>query len=161
ELFSRRMGKQIDEISEETMAAFKSHPWPGNIRELQNIIERAVILANDGVLPNPLPALPIGTSASPAIRSVSMSRDSAAAIPMTLSDSERALIFRTLEATGWVIGGSNGAAAKLGLKRTTLIHRMKKLGIERPARRTISPEMLAAPEPSETPADPNQSLEAC
>src|SRR5271165_303063 len=161
ELFSRRMGKQIDEISEETMAAFKSYPWPGNIRELQNLIERAVIMANDGVLPNPLPALPIGTSASPAITSVSMSGGSAAAVPMTLSDSERALIFRTLEATGWVIGGSNGAAAKLGLKRTTLIHRMKKLGIERPARCAGLPEIPVAPEPSETPAELNQSLEAC
>jgi len=160
ELFSRRMGKQIDEISEETMAAFKSHPWPGNIRELQNLVERAVILANDGVLPNPLPASPLDTFASPNI--VSMSGNSAAAsVPMTLSDSERALIFRTLEATGWVIGGSNGAAAKLGLKRTTLIHRMKKLGIERPARRAGLPEVLVTPEPSETPAEHDQSLGAC
>jgi len=161
EFFGRKMGKQIDEIPQETIAAFKSYPWPGNIRELQNLIERAVIMANDGVLPNPLPALPIGTSASPAVRSVPMSGDSAAAVPMTLSDSERALIFRTLEATGWVIGGSNGAAAKLGLKRTTLIHRMKKLGIERPARRAGLPEILVTPEPPETPAELNQSLEAC
>src|SRR5271165_5374134 len=161
DLFSRRMGRQIDEISEETIAAFKSYPWPGNIRELQNLVERAVIMANDGVLPNPLPAFPIGTSAAPAITPVSMSGDSAAAVPMTLSDSERALIFRTLEATGWVIGGSNGAAAKLGLKRTTLIHRMKKLGIERPARRAGLPEILATLEPSKTPAELDQSLEAC
>ena len=160
EFFGRKMGKQIDEIPEETIAAFKSYPWPGNIRELQNLIERAVILANDGVLPNPLPASPISTFVSPTI--VSMSEYSAAAaVPMTLSDSERALIFRTLEATGWVIGGSNGAAAKLGLKRTTLIHRMKKLGIERPARCAGLPEILVTPEPSETPADLDQSLEAC
>jgi len=156
ELFGRRMGKQIDEIPEETMAAFQAYPWPGNIRELQNLIERAVILANNGVLPNPLPASPIRILASPAI----ISGDSAA-VPMTLSDSERALILRTLEATGWVIGGSHGAAAKLGLKRTTLIHRMKKLGIERPARRADLPEMLATLEQSQTPAELDQSLGAC
>jgi len=159
ELFSRRMGKQIDEISEETMAAFKSHPWPGNIRELQNLVERAVILANDGVLPNPLPASPLNTFASPTIGSMS-GNSAAAAVPMTLSDSERALIFRTLEATGWVIGGSNGTAARLGLKRTTLIHRMKKLGIERPARCAGLPEVLVTPEPSEPPAELNESLGA-
>lgn len=123
EVFSRRLGKEIDEIPEETMAAFASYPWPGNIRELQNLVERAVILANDRVLPNPLPpsdSQPLVVSAAPA--------------PTTLRDSERALILRTLDEVGWVIGGRNGAAVKLGLKRTTLIHKMKKLGIERPMR---------------------------
>ena len=74
---------------------------------------------------------------------------------MTLSDSERALILQTLEATGWVIGGSNGAATKLGVKRTTLIHRMKKLGIERATRRPVQSEMPAAPD--QMPADLDQS----
>lgn len=118
DVFSRRLGRQIEEIPAETMAAFVSYPWPGNIRELQNLIERAVILADNGVLPNPLPPSRPQELAS-------------SADPVTLRDSERALILGTLEAGGWVIGGPNGAAAKLGLKRTTLIHRMKKLGVER------------------------------
>jgi formate hydrogenlyase transcriptional activator len=119
DIFSRRMGKQIDEVPAEILAAFKSYSWPGNIRELQNLIERAVILANDGVLPNPLPA------------SSTQQQFTTSAAPTTLRESERALILQTLDAVGWVIGGPNGAAAKLGLKRTTLIHKMKKLGIER------------------------------
>jgi len=124
--FSHRMGKHIAYVPPETMAAFQSFAWPGNIRELQNLIERAVILANDEVLPNPLPATAaVFVSASPALR------DPDPAVPRTLRDSERALILKTLDATGWVIGGSHGAAARLGLKRTTLIHRMKKLGIGR------------------------------
>ncbi len=126
EVFSRRLGKQIDEMPEETVAAFCSYAWPGNIRELQNLIERAVILANDGVLPNPLPA-----SVSPKLAGT--------AAPMTLRDSERALILHTLDQLGWVVGGNKGAAAKLGLKRTTLIAKLKKLGIQRPC---LSPSRL-------------------
>ena len=120
EIYARRMSRQIEHIPPTTMSALTSYEWPGNIRELQNLIERAVILSNDGVLPNPLPAA--GTQAiitSPAAT--------------TLRDSERTLILRTLEAVGWVIGGPKGAAAKLGLKRTTLIHKMQKLGISRPS----------------------------
>ena len=120
ERFGRRMGKQIDQIPSEIMSAFCSYHWPGNIRELQNLIERAVILSNDGVLPNPLPTVIATRSAvtSPA--------------GITLRDSERTLILHTLEQVRWVIGGPKGAAAKLGLKRTTLIHKMQKLGISRP-----------------------------
>jgi len=119
EIFGRRMGKQIEHIPPKTMSALSSYQWPGNIRELQNLIERAVILSNDGVLPNPLPmAGAQGVIISPAAT--------------TLRDSERTLILQTLAAMGWVIGGPTGAAAKLGLKRTTLIHKMKKLGISRP-----------------------------
>jgi transcriptional regulator with GAF, ATPase, and Fis domain len=125
DVFSRRMDKQIDDITEETMAAFRFYPWPGNVRELQNLIERAVILANDGVLPNPLP------TSTPQPISSSVVAINSSVVPKTLKDSERALILQSLEAVGWVIGGPNGAAANLGLKRTTLIHRMKKLGIER------------------------------
>jgi formate hydrogenlyase transcriptional activator len=119
EIFCRRMGKQIDHIPPETISALSSHWWPGNIRELQNLIERAVILSNFGVLPNPLPT--------------TVSKD-AILFPAatTLKDSERALILHTLKAVGWVIGGPKGAAAKLGLKRTTLICKMQKLGIFRP-----------------------------
>ena len=154
EVFGRRIGKKIDVIPEQTMAAFCSYSWPGNIRELQNLVERAVILANDGVLPNTLVASPISSSAPRPVAEVSVTPSTV--LPMTLSDSERALILQTLEATGWVIGGSNGAATKLGVKRTTLIHRMKKLGIERAARRPVLPEMLAASD--QGPADLDQSI---
>jgi len=119
EIFGRRMGREIEHIPTETMSALSSYGWPGNIRELQNLVERAVILSNDGVLPNPLPAA--GTEG--------------VAIPpgaTTLRDSERNLILNTLNEVRWVIGGPKGAAARLGLKRTTLIHKMQKLGISRP-----------------------------
>jgi transcriptional regulator with GAF, ATPase, and Fis domain len=118
EILGRRMGRQIEHIPTETMSALRSYDWPGNIRELQNLIERAVILSNHGVLPNPLPA-----HGTPCVVLSSAT---------TLRDSERTLILKTLEAVSWVIGGPKGAAAKLGLKRTTLIHRMQKLGIFRP-----------------------------
>lgn len=118
EIYGRRMSRQIEHIPATTMSALTSYQWPGNIRELQNLIERAVILSNDGVLPNPLPAGPT-------------SGNSASAVATTLKDSERILILRTLESVGWVIGGPKGAASKLGLKRTTLIHKMQKLGISR------------------------------
>jgi formate hydrogenlyase transcriptional activator len=121
EFYGRRMGREIEHVPPETLSALSSYHWPGNIRELQNLIERAVILSNDGVLPNPLPR------AEPEQR-ITVSRG-----VTTLRDSERTLILQTLEAVGWVIGGPKGAAAKLGLKRTTLINKMQKLGIYRPA----------------------------
>ena len=120
EIFGQRMGRQIETIPPETMSAFSSYQWPGNIRELQNLVERAVILSKEGVLPNPLPTT--GT------QSVNL-----ATVATTLKESERALILGTLESLNWVIGGPKGAAAKLGLKRTTLIHKMRKLGISRPS----------------------------
>jgi transcriptional regulator with GAF, ATPase, and Fis domain len=121
--FSRRMGKQVDSISPETMAAFQWCSWPGNIRELQNLVERAVILSRDGVLPNPLhrrrtEVMPATQHCFPACSS-----------SMTLEDSDRALIVDTLERVGWIVGGPRGAATKLGLKRTTLLAKMKRLGI--------------------------------
>jgi formate hydrogenlyase transcriptional activator len=135
EILGRRMGREIEHIPAETMAALSSYQWPGNIRELQNLIERAVILSNDGVLPNPLP-----TTAAAEQR--------AAVFPgaTTLRDSERTLIQQTLEGVGWVIGGPKGAAAKLGLKRTTLIHKMQKLGIARPALQGSEKVMGQAPQ---------------
>ena len=117
-IFGRRMGRKIEHIPAETMSALNSYPWPGNIRELQNLVERAVILSKDGVFPNPLPT----TAAQPVIVSMAVT---------TLKDSERSLILQTLEQVRWVIGGPKGAATKLGLKRTTLIHKMQKLGISR------------------------------
>ena len=135
EIFGRRMGKPIEEIPPETMSALNSYGWPGNIRELQNLIERAVILSNNGVLPNPLP--PVGAQAA------AIAPSATTAPVTTLRDSERELIMRTLEGVGWVIGGSKGAAAKLGLKRTTLIHKMQKLGISRPS--TQNHQSVVAP----------------
>jgi len=121
DIFARRMGKRIDHVPEETMEAFTSYSWPGNVRELQNLIERAVIRSNNGVLRNPLPVL----VKNPA---------TVTPVPGNLTDSTRALILQTLQAAGWIIGGPDGAAARLGLKRTTLIAKMKKLGISRPTR---------------------------
>src|SRR5260370_18113225 len=100
------------------------------MRELENLIGRVGIRASDGVLPNPLPVpmlQPVLGSTVPQIRG-----ESEPAVQKTLRDSEREFIIQTLDTVGWVIGGLTGAAAKLGLQRTTLIHRMKKLGIERP-----------------------------
>ena len=156
EVFGRKIGKKIDVIPEQTMAAFCSYSWPGNIRELQNLVERAVILANDGVLPNTLTSTPVSPPAPSAVSAVRAAQQTV--LPVTLSDSERALILQTLEATGWVIGGSNGAATKLGVKRTTLIHRMKKLGIERAPHRPALPEIPATPEQSNIPPKFDQPL---
>jgi transcriptional regulator with GAF, ATPase, and Fis domain len=118
EVFSRHVGKRIVEIPKATLDAFTSHSWPGNVRELQNLIERAVIRADNGVLPNPLP--------SSGAKHVTSTPPQA-----TFVDSQRALILQALEAAGWVVGGPCGAAARLGLKRTSLITKMKKLGIYR------------------------------
>jgi formate hydrogenlyase transcriptional activator len=119
EVFSSRMGKRIENIPDEFVKAFESYSWPGNVRELQNVIERAVILSNDGLLPNLLrPTRVDSVVAFPASR--------------TLREAERLLILGALEATGWLVGGPYGAAARLGMKRTTLIARMKKHGLFRP-----------------------------
>ena len=135
---ARRIGKRIEHIPDDTMSALDSYEWPGNIRELQNLIERAVILSNDGVLSNPLPppGAPHGRAAPAAT---------------TLKESERTLILNTLEAVDWVIGGSRGAAAKLGLHRTTLINKMKRLGISRP---TLADENYAPDEEADATESP-------
>ena len=125
ETFSRRMNKRISNIPKETLDAFTSYFWPGNVRELQNLVERAVIRSDDGVLPNPLPALlsnPLPAS----------NKNRATPTQGKFVDSQRALILETLRTAGWVIGGPNGAAAHLGVKRTTLVAKMKRLGISRP-----------------------------
>jgi formate hydrogenlyase transcriptional activator len=125
-IFTRRMGKQVDSIPPETMAAFQWYSWPGNVRELQNLVERAVILSRDGVFPNPLHKKQTELMIS------SLHRTRTFQSSMTLEDSDRALIVETLEQAGWIVGGPRGAAAKLGLKRTTLLAKMKRLGISRP-----------------------------
>ena len=125
-MFSRRMGKPVDSIPPETMAAFQWYSWPGNIRELQNLVERGVILSRDGVLPNPL------HKKQTELMIPSLHRTQTFHSSMTLEDSDRTLIVETLEQAGWVVGGPRGAAAKLGLKRTTLLAKMRRLGISRP-----------------------------
>jgi formate hydrogenlyase transcriptional activator len=118
EIYARRMGKQIDQIPPETMSELTSYAWPGNIRELQNFIERSVILSSGTVLRAPLSSLKsaAATGAQEAV---------------TLEEAERDHIRKILEQTRWVVSGPNGAAARLGIKRSTLYFRMQKLGISR------------------------------
>jgi transcriptional regulator with GAF, ATPase, and Fis domain len=137
--FSHRMGKQVDSISPETMAAFQWYSWPGNIRELQNLVERAVILSRDGVLPNPL------HKRRTEVMRPAQHRFPACLSSMTLEDSDRAMIVETLERFGWIVGGPRGAAAKLGLKRTTLLAKMRRLGISRPIHQEESEVLALAP----------------
>jgi formate hydrogenlyase transcriptional activator len=118
EILGRRMGKQIENIPAETMSALTSHEWPGNIRELQNFIERSVILSAGAVLRPPLAEL----KRCPEVQSMGA---------ITLEEAERDHIRKTLEQTRWVVAGPNGAAARLGIKRSTLYFRMQKLGISR------------------------------
>jgi len=113
--FAKRMSKDISKISQDAMGALMRYPWPGNIRELQNYIERAVILTKGDVLQTP--ALP---------STVIEQRE-----PITLEQSERTHILKVLKESNWVVGGALGAAARLGLKRTTLIDRMRKHGLSR------------------------------
>src|SRR6516225_2262346 len=139
EVCARRMGKQIDHIPQDILATFTSYSWPGNVRELQNLVERAVICSNNGVLVNPMVVSEKPLNAPVPKRS-------------TFSDSQRALILQALQVAGWVIGGSGGAAARLGLNRTTLIAKMKKLGISRPTpsndRDELTDDAQGVPAPS-------------
>ena len=117
--YAERMNRRIDTILAQDMALMVGYPWPGNVRELQNFIERSVILSLDTVLRPPLQELKIGAKNAPAkIR--------------TLADAERDVIQEALRSTDWVIGGENGAAVRLGVKRTTLLYKMRRLGILRP-----------------------------
>jgi formate hydrogenlyase transcriptional activator len=146
--FLRTLGdrycKSIDHISDDVMAAIMSYDWPGNIRELQNFIERSVILTNGRELRAPIEEL--------------TNQETHDGVVRTLNDAHRALIVKTLRQTNWVVGGPIGAAAKLGVKRTTLITKMRRLGIstgrDKPVRGSSdcdwdrSPGSLAAPEPA-------------
>jgi formate hydrogenlyase transcriptional activator len=145
EVLSQRMGKQISNVPQETLDAFTSYSWPGNVRELQNLIERAVIRSDNGVLENPfltLDASPAGTNPTNTNFVVLASAQEG-----TFWDSQRALILRALHASDWRVGGPRGAAARLGLKRTTLISKMKKLGISRPVRQVEVAGLNQNPEP--------------
>jgi len=138
--FARRMGRRIEAIPSEVMDALVRYTWPGNVRELQNIIERAVILSPGPSLLVPLTDLEVGHQKSevesPSPVSGNGSPDdqfptSNPQSPMTLEDAERSHILGALGETGWVVGGAKGAAARLGMKRSTLQWKMKKLGISR------------------------------
>ncbi|HUI42320.1 MAG TPA: sigma 54-interacting transcriptional regulator, partial [Terriglobia bacterium] len=116
--YALRMEKKIESVSSEALQALTDYPWPGNIRELENFIERAVILSRGPVLQVSLADLRPGA-------------DTSAGSPPTLAAAEREHISRVLKETGGVIGGPRGAAARLGLKRTTLQSKMRKLGVSR------------------------------
>jgi transcriptional regulator with GAF, ATPase, and Fis domain len=115
--FVARLNKPIDLIPDEVMAVLQAHDWPGNIRELQNFIERAVLFSPGSVL-----RLPLGLKQTAPERSEGAAR--------TLADADREHILETLNQANWLIGGQDGAANRLGLPRTTLIYKMRKLGIE-------------------------------
>jgi formate hydrogenlyase transcriptional activator len=125
--FAARLNKPIDSIPDEVVAVLKTHDWPGNIRELQNCIERAVLFSPGSVL-----RLPLDLRQSVKERSEGVAR--------TLADADREHILETLQRTDWMIGGQDGAANRLGLPRTTLVYKMRKLGIEtRRSQRRPSP----------------------
>jgi formate hydrogenlyase transcriptional activator len=118
--FAKRLRKSIDSVSRESMDLLCRWPWPGNIRELQNVIERAVILSRGPVLTVSRAEFEVTTP-------------TAGSAPVTLEDAEREHILRALAETNWVIGGPRGAAARLGVKRTSLVSTMRRLHIVRPA----------------------------
>jgi formate hydrogenlyase transcriptional activator len=120
-LFAQRMNKRIDEIPPEAIDALVRYRWPGNVRELQNFIERAVILSPHRVLRTPISDLQ------------PLKAQKAFNMPMSgLDEVERDHILRVLEASDWVVGGRNGAAARLGIQRTSLVYKMRRLRISRP-----------------------------
>jgi len=117
--YAHRLDKRIADFPPEIIEALASYDWPGNVRELQNVIERAVVLSVDEVL-------------RPAISDLKRSIRTSSSLSKTLEEVEREHIFSVLKETNWVIGGQEGAAQRLGLNRTTLTFRMRKLGIVRP-----------------------------
>jgi formate hydrogenlyase transcriptional activator len=119
--YAPRLNKRITAISDEFMAALARHSWPGNVRELQNFIERSIILSTGGALRGSLPGL----------TSTLLTGTLKLAAVVTLEDAERSHILQTLQQTEGMVGGRDGAAARLGLPRTTLISKMRRLGIKR------------------------------
>jgi formate hydrogenlyase transcriptional activator len=118
--FAERMNKDIDAIPDGVMDMLKFHAWPGNIRELQNFIERAVILSS-----GPVPRPPLSE-----LKPMAMARPAEPASPRTLAEAQREHIVEVIREAGGMVGGRSGAAARLGMARTTLLYRMRKLGIE-------------------------------
>ena len=136
--FAASLNRPIDLIPDEVMAVLKAHYWPGNIRELQNFIERAVLFSPGSVLRLPL---------DPKQRVPQTVKGSSEIVSSTLADADREHILATLKQTDWIIGGQGGAADRLGLPRTTLIYKMRKLGIEtRPSPRARRPVRQVADE---------------
>jgi formate hydrogenlyase transcriptional activator len=127
--YAARMNKRITGISEEFMAALALHSWPGNVRELQNFIERSVILS----------AGPLLTGSLSDLR-----RAQKTSVPVTLEEAESSHILQTLRQTGGVVGGPNGAAARLGMHRSTLISKMRRLGINHAQRSALPVRALAS-----------------
>jgi formate hydrogenlyase transcriptional activator len=125
--FAEQMNKEVDDVPAEVMQALVSYSWPGNIRELRNFIERSVILTSGNVLRPPLACLKRAAEAE-------------FVEAITLEDAVRAHICKTLEHTRWVVAGPNGAAARLGIKRSTLYFRMQKLGISRAGKSPFAPQ---------------------
>jgi formate hydrogenlyase transcriptional activator len=124
--YSSRINRRIETIPADTMDVLTRYDWPGNIRELQNFIERAVILSPGATLQAPLSELRPVSDRDP---------DRPGMLPgnaVTLREADRDHILKALKETNWLIGGPGGAAARLGLKRTTLIGKMHKLGLSRP-----------------------------
>lgn len=146
EEFSRRMGRRVEAISSQTMNALRDYQWPGNIRELQNIIERSVILSSGPSLNVPVAELHAHAMPMPANEVASKSARRTP-IRSILAEVDRDQIIRALEDAGGRIGGEGGAAARLGLKRTTFITRMKKLGINR---HTVSELKMDSTDTSDT-----------
>ena len=144
-----RMGKKITMIAEEFMEALAQHSWPGNVRELQNFIERSVILSTGAVL----------TGSSPNPGRIG-SDESGEPTPTTLEQVERSHILKVLEETEGVVGGKNGAAARLGMRRTTLIYRLRRMGINLGQSSTSPPSTTESPSVSEEPGPDISSDEA-
>jgi len=131
--FAHSMDKTMETIPEQTIRSLVAHPWPGNIRELQNVIERAVILSSDSVLRVALSELETNNAPVSNLESTDQSEDHGN-IRRILEEIERKQILAALEHTRWVVAGSSGAAARLGMKRSTLQARMQRLGIFRSGR---------------------------
>jgi formate hydrogenlyase transcriptional activator len=147
--YAARMRKGITSISENFMAVLAQHSWPGNVRELQNFIERSVILSDGGVLTGPLPELP-HTEAPECTKAI---------IPITLNQMERSHILQVLEQTQGVVGGRNGAAARLGIARTTLIYKMRRMGINLRQGSALHMRAVESPFPISEDPDPSTGAE--
>jgi formate hydrogenlyase transcriptional activator len=115
--YARQMNKHIEKILPESIERLVNYRWPGNVRELQNIVERSMVVSRDGVLAISCPAGPKPIQTSTGTR--------------TLAEAQRELIREALQATNWVLGGPAGAATKLGVKRTTLLYKIRRLGLSR------------------------------
>ena len=139
EAFARQQGKNIDSIPEDVMMALRRYDWPGNIRELQNVIERGVVRTTGRVLSHQTTASLAAADAQPGCSPILPVPAAAPVSIKTLVDAERAHITAVLRETNGRVGGPRGAAAHLGVARTTLIGRMQKLGISKARKRSVAP----------------------